>query len=119
MAEKNLKIGILLDFYRDLLSSAQSEALHQYYNEDLSAAEIAENLGITRQGVYENIKRGEELLLGFEDALGLSGKFSRISASLAEIEGAAEALRDPSSDIDTQREKIAAAAKKIAEELRR
>ena len=119
MAEKNLKIGILLDFYRELLSSAQSEALHQYYNEDLSAAEIAENLGITRQGVYENLKRGEELLLGFEDALCLSEKFSRISASLAEIEIAAEALRCTSSDIEPLREKIAASAKNIAEELRR
>lgn len=118
MAEKNLKIGILLDFYRELLSSAQSEALHQYYNEDLSAAEIAENLGITRQGVYENLKRGEELLLGFEEALGLSGKFSRISASLAKIENEAEALRTASSDIDTHREKITALVKKIAEELR-
>ena len=94
MTEKNLSIGVLLDFYKELLSTSQSEALHQYYNEDFSLSEIAENLGITRQGVYENIKRGEELLLGFERTLALAEKSRRIGIQLQKITAEAQMLKE-------------------------
>ena len=71
---KDLSISVLLDFYRQLLTQKQSDALDLYYNQDLSLSEIAQHLGITRQGVRDNIKRGEKQLLGYEGRAWLSGK---------------------------------------------
>ena len=47
----NVEITILLDFYGDMLTAKQRDFINLYYNDDLSLAEIAENEGITRQGV--------------------------------------------------------------------
>ena len=60
MFQKNLKIGYLLDFYGELLSGRKKDVLEMYYNEDLSLAEIAAEIGISRQGVHEMIKKSEE-----------------------------------------------------------
>ena len=57
MFEKNLKIACLLDFYGEVLSERKQAVLSLYYNEDLSLAEIAEEIGISRQGVRELIKK--------------------------------------------------------------
>ena len=56
---KNMKVALLLDFYGDLLTEKQRDSLEFYYNDDLSLGEIAANLGISRQGVRDNIKRAE------------------------------------------------------------
>ena len=60
--DRFVKVGLLLDYYESVLSKKQFEALDMYYNKDMSLSEIGENLGITRQGVYEILKRGEEKL---------------------------------------------------------
>ena len=80
MFEKNLKIGYLLDFYGNLLSEKKATALDRYYNDDLSLAEIAEELSISRQGVRELIKRAEEELLFYEENLHLEEKFRKTRA---------------------------------------
>ena len=77
MFEKNLKIGYLLDFYGNLLSEKKRIALDRYYNDDLSLAEIADELAISRQGVRELVKRAEEELLFFEEHLHLAEKFRK------------------------------------------
>ena len=77
---KDLSVSVLLDFYKQLLTQKQSDALDLYYNQDLSLSEIAQHMGITRQGVRDNIKRGEKQLLSDEEELGLAGKFARVSA---------------------------------------
>ena len=59
MVTKNLEISYLLDFYGDVLTEKQRDVMEQYYNDDLSLSEIADNFGITRQGVRDAIKRGE------------------------------------------------------------
>ena len=59
---KNLEISYLLDFYGDVLTEKQRDVMEQYYNDDLSLSEIADNFGITRQGVRDAIKRGEEVI---------------------------------------------------------
>ena len=82
---KNLDITILLDFYGDMLTSKQREFLDYYYNEDLSLSEIAANVGITRQGVRDAIKRSEAQLMEMEDRLGLVKKFKDMQAGLEEI----------------------------------
>ena len=71
---KNLKVSYLLDFYGDVLTERKKEVLDMYYNEDLSLAEIAEQIGISRQGVRDLIKKAEEELLFLEDKLGLAKK---------------------------------------------
>ena len=82
---KNLDITILLDFYGDMLTPKQREFLDYYYNEDLSLAEIASNVGITRQGVRDAIKRAECQLLEMEQRLGLVQRFKDVQKGLDEI----------------------------------
>lgn len=82
---KNLNIGMLLDFYGELLTEKQSDAIDFYYNQDFSLSEIAEEMKISRQGARDLIKRSEERLLELEDALGLVKRFSEISSALSEI----------------------------------
>ncbi|NSW91070.1 MAG: YlxM family DNA-binding protein [Firmicutes bacterium] len=81
---KNIyEIGLLLDFYGQLLTQRQYEILDMHYNNDYSLGEIAEHLGISRQGVYDNLKRGKTLLVNFEEKLGLLAKHFR-QKSIAE-----------------------------------
>ena len=82
---KNLEITILLDFYGDMLTTKQREFLDYYYNEDLSLAEIAANVGITRQGVRDAIKRAECQLIEMEQRLGLVDRFKDVQSGLEEI----------------------------------
>lgn len=73
--DKNIEIGMLLDFYGQLLTDRQQEILNLYFENDLSLAEISEDLGITRQGVHDNIKRAEKSLYEYEERLGIVNKF--------------------------------------------
>ena len=91
---KDLNISVLLDFYKQLLTQKQSDALDLYYNQDLSLSEIAAHLGITRQGVRDNIKRGEKQLLSYESEIGLSGRFARVSALCDIVNGYVQKLRE-------------------------
>ena len=75
MFEKDLRIGFLLDFYGDVLSDRKRTVLDAYYNQDLSLSEIAGDVGISRQGVRELIKKAEEELRFYEERLGLAARF--------------------------------------------
>lgn len=85
MEDRHSLICELLDYYAAILSPRQREVLELYYYDDLSLAEIAENLGITRQGVRDAVKHGEEALESFENALGLMKKSKMIAGSAEEI----------------------------------
>ena len=74
MFEKNLQIGYLLDFYGDILPERKRSVMDMYYNEDLSLAEIATEIDISRQGVRDIIKKTEEELYFYENKLGLAEK---------------------------------------------
>ncbi len=91
---KDMKVAYLLDFYGDLLTEKQREALELYYNEDLSLGEISSDLGITRQGVRENVKRAEAILLEMEEKLGLAAKSGEISRSLGEVRRCIDIIDD-------------------------
>ena len=82
---KNLEVSILLDFYGEILTEKQRALVGHYYNDDLSLAEIAENEGITRQGVRDAIKRAETQLFEMEEMLGLLVKTRKLTAGLKEI----------------------------------
>lgn len=91
---KDLSISVLLDFYKQLLTQKQSDALDLYYNQDLSLSEIAGHMGITRQGVRDNIKRGEKQLISYENEIGLAGRFARVNAICDIIGGYVSKLAD-------------------------
>ena len=86
MFEKNLNIGLLLDFYGDVLNERRRDALDFYYNNDMSLSEIAEEMSITRQGARDLIKKAEEELLFYEEKLGLAKKLKSVIDSLGELE---------------------------------
>ena len=75
---KDLNVGALLDVYGEFLNEKQRKILMYYYDEDLSLSEIAENEGVTRQGVADLVKRGKEALYSLEDRCGYCEKFSRL-----------------------------------------
>ena len=77
MFEKNLKIGFLLDCYGDVLTERRRTVLDYYDNDDLSLAEIADEIGISRQGVRDLIKNAEEELYFYEEKLGLAARFRK------------------------------------------
>lgn len=82
---KNLEVAVLLDFYGDMLTEKQREFLEYYYNDDFSLSEIAENEGITRQGVRDAIKRAETQLFDMESKLGMAKRFQELREGLGEI----------------------------------
>lgn len=80
---KNLEVTMLLDFYGDMLTEKQKDVIDLYYNQDLSLAEIADEVGISRQGVRDSIKRGEAVLFEMEGRLGFLKNY-RLSEKAAE-----------------------------------
>lgn len=84
--------SMLLDFYGELLTEKQRECYDLHYNEDLSLAEIAEQSGISRQGVWDNIRRAEAALKNYEDKTGLVRKFYDSSKALAALKQKTERL---------------------------
>ncbi len=90
---KDLSIAMLYDFYGELLTPKQAQAIDLYYNEDLSLAEIAEPLEISRQGVRDAIKRGEKLLLDMEERLGLVNRFMDLEEKMEELIGDVDKMR--------------------------
>ena len=75
---KDLAFSALLDVYGRFLSQKQKSLPEHYYNEDLSLSEIAENEGITRQGVSDNIRRAENKMLSWEKECGFCESFLRL-----------------------------------------
>lgn len=74
--EKLVEIGMLFDFYGKLLSERQYLAIELYYLHDLTLSEIGQEMNISRQGVYDTLRRAENRLYEYEDTLGLVEKFS-------------------------------------------
>ena len=81
MFEKNLAISDLLDTYSAVLSDRHRELLDYYYNQDLSLSEIAELVGISRQGVRDGIKKAEEELFFLEERLHLLQRTNSLRAA--------------------------------------
>ena len=85
MFTKDLSIAYLLDFYGDVLSERKKSVLDDYYNNDLSLSEIAQELGISRQGVRELIKKAEEELNFYEQKLHLAQRFGEAGEHAAAL----------------------------------
>ncbi len=95
MFEKNLNIGYLLDFYGDMLSERKRSVMDMYYNEDLSLAEIAAEIEISRQGVRDIIKKSEEELNFYETKLGLAKKLRSTEEQTDKLISMAQELELP------------------------
>lgn len=93
---------LLLDIYGELLSNGQREALEMKYNEDLSLAEIADEIGgVSRQSVHYSIKHGERRLLELEEKLGFAARLKNLSG---ELEKADSLISEISEKYDEKRE---------------
>lgn len=90
MLEKTTRINFLFDFYHKLLTEKQQNYMKMYYLEDLTLSEISELFTVSRQAVYDNIKRTEAMLESYEEKLHLYDKFSQRSKIFSEIERKAE-----------------------------
>ena len=77
--------GMLYDFYGELLTQHQKKIYEDAIFNDLSLSEIADEQGISRQGVYDLLKRCDKLLVDYEQKLHLVEKFSRIKQSIQQI----------------------------------
>ena len=91
--EKNVKVSILCQLYGKLLTEKQYEILNDYYNNDLSLSEIAENSKITRQAVRDILKKGEKKLFEYEEKLNFmkrtlnqEKKITKVLAELTKIQ---------------------------------
>ena len=100
----NVEITMLLDLYGEALTAKQRDYLNHYYNDDLSLAEIAENEGITRQGVRDAIKRAETQLFDMEKKLGFAARSRKVNEALALIIESTEVINNYNMNVSLSRE---------------
>lgn len=86
MFEKMIEISMLYDFYGQLLTAKQRELLKLYHEDNYSLSEIAEEYGISRQGVHDAVKKAERALHEYESKLGLISKFTATEEAVAAID---------------------------------
>lgn len=87
-----LEMTLLFDYYGDLLTDRQRLCIDMRYNQDLSLGEIAQELGVSRQGVFDTITRAEALLRNMEEKTGCVERDLRCRRAVTEIRNAAQAL---------------------------
>lgn len=85
LLEKTTRMNFLFDFYQALLTDKQRSYMELYYLDDHSLGEIAESYSISRQAVYDNIRRTEAMLEEYEDKLQLFGKFQQRQEVLKQL----------------------------------
>lgn len=98
LLEKKFIYSILYDYYGDLLKENQANIIDLYYNQDYSLSEIAEDMNISRQGVYDALKRAEKNLAEYEEKIKLHEKYEKYSK-------AAENIVELASDINDEKYK--------------
>ena len=91
--ENRMMQSMLLDFYGELLTERQRSCYELHVNEDLSLSEIAEQCGISRQGVWDNIRRADAALRELEEKTGLVGRVTELERELEETRAELRRLR--------------------------
>ncbi|HVI42749.1 MAG TPA: YlxM family DNA-binding protein [Anaerovoracaceae bacterium] len=92
MFEKMIEISMLFDFYGQLLTAKQQELLKLYHEDNYSLSEIAEEYGISRQGVHDAVKKAEKALHEYENKLGLVSRFIATEEAVAAIDSEIDQL---------------------------
>lgn len=113
MKQDPTAMTLLFDYYGELLSDKQKTCFDLYYNQDYSLAEIAEEIGISRQGVHDSIARAESALREMEAKTDFIAREQRMQEILSEIQLAAAKL------FDSEDETVRQTAKKICEAAQR
>lgn len=103
--EKIVEQGLLYDFYGELLTEHQRQVYESRVFDNLSLGEIAEDFGISRQGVHDLVRRCDKILQDYEEKLHLLAKFMNIKETVTRIESI------------TDQEKVRKLANRILEEL--
>lgn len=122
MKNQAYRMALLYDFYGDILTDRQKEFYDLYYNEDLSLSEIAENYGISRQGVRDVIVRAEATLTELEDKTGIIRRFHVMQDQLSALQADVTAIADTNAqkygdaDIQVLTDKIGAVLDKLKQE---
>lgn len=111
----SLEMTLLFDFYGDLLTERQKLCFDLRYNQDYSMAEIAQELGVSRQGVFDNLSRAEALLRNMEEKTSCVRRSLRSRQAIARICQAADRLEAMQTREATQ---IASDLRQAAEELK-
>lgn len=91
MLEKTMRMNYLYDFYQMLLTDKQRSYMSLYYLDDYSLGEIADEYEVSRQAVYDNIKRTEAMLEEYEAKLGLLKKFQQRQTLIDQLKQQADA----------------------------
>lgn len=110
--EKNVKVSMLCQIYGKMLTKKQYEMINDYYNNDLSLSEIAENNNITRQAVRDIIKKGENKLFELEEKLAFMERTLKQEKQLQQILEELRKIENTSSD-----KKIEKILNRVCEEL--
>ena len=101
---KNLDVVLLADFYGEMLTDNQRKFIEYYYSDDLSLSEIAQNEGITRQGVRDAVKRAETQLFDMEKKLGFAERTRKITEALDVVMENIEKINKYNMNISLSRE---------------
>ena len=111
-----LQMTLLFDYYGELLTDRQRMCFDLRHNQDLSLAEIAEELNVSRQGVHDNLSRAEALLMNMEEKTGCVRRDLQCRKAAHEIMSMAEALaKHDDEDVSLLARKILAAAEVLEE----
>lgn len=110
--EEKVKMSMLCQIYGKLLTEKQFNYINDYYNNDLSLSEIAENDNITRQAARDNIKKGEKKLLEYEEKLQIMKTTFNTEKKISKILSQISSIQTKDSD-----EKIAEILENIKQEL--
>ncbi|MBU9714584.1 putative DNA-binding protein [Evansella tamaricis] len=100
MIEKTIRMNYLYDFYQALLTEKQNHYMTLYYLDDLSLGEIAEQFNVSRQAVYDNIKRTEALLEEYEDKLMLLVRYESRQELIRKLKSAVKKQDSPDTMIE-------------------
>jgi predicted DNA-binding protein YlxM (UPF0122 family) len=116
--EKKVGEQYLFDFYGELLTNKQKQILEYYYNDDYSLAEIAEVMSVTRQGIFDIIKRSKAMMEAYEEKLELIAKFLKSQLLLEEIQNSILNIADQNEDEQLKSELmlVVEKLKKVSEE---
>ena len=101
---KNLDVVLLADFYGEMLTDNQRKFIEYYYSDDLSLSEIAQNEGITRQGVRDAVKRAETQHFDMEKKLGFAERTRKITEALDVVMENIEKINKYNMNISLSRE---------------
>ena len=101
--EEKVRYGILLDFYGAALSERQRDIMQLYYGEDLSFGEIAQDLAISKQGVYDAVQKAKMIIEDLEQKLHFMQRFFDLNQGLKSLQKAAQNDKAILKEIETIR----------------